>query len=285
MKRFVVSETQSGVRLDALLAEILSKYSRSSWQTMIASGHVRVNDVVKKSKYSVKEGDILNVIPFDDEKMELQLPVIYEDHDVLVINKPHGLLVHPRGELQTEPSVTSLIEDKLQSPDGLRPGIVHRLDRDTSGLMIIAKNDETKSYLMKQFQNRSVKKEYLAVIAGHPADESAVLKWPIARNQSRPSTFRVDPGGKVAVTHMKLIERRQDTSLVVLTPQTGRTHQLRVHMTHYGHPIVGDRVYGKVRAPQGRLMLHAWKLNLAIRHNEYREFEAPIPEGFDYVEA
>lgn len=280
MTEFTVEDSYKGKRLDAVLAETQPQYSRANWQKLIAGGHVYVDGVIKKAKHVLHGGE---VIAFNDtsEHVYVDVPIIYEDENVIVINKPHGLLVHPRSELKTEPTVVDMVSDRISSQKGVRPGIVHRLDRDTSGVMIIAKNDKTKKYIMKQFENRTAKKQYVAIVAGQVPDETAAFEWPIARNTVTPSRFVVDPKGKYARTHMERLIVTDDTTAVILRPETGRTHQLRVHMKHYGYPIIGDRVYGKVLGQQGRLMLHAWKLKLAIAHNDYKEFEAPLPEGFE----
>lgn len=279
MSEFKVKESQQGKRLDAVLAEEQPQYSRANWQKLIAGGHVHVDGVIRKAKHVLNGGETVRFNDVSDH-VNVDLPTLYEDDNVIVINKPHGLLVHPRSELKTEPTVVDMVSHKLEKDEGVRPGIVHRLDRDTSGVMVIAKNAKTKKYIMKQFENRTAKKQYVAVVAGRVPDTEADFEWPIARSRSKPATFIVDSSGKTAHTHMERLVTKDGASAVLLSPSTGRTHQLRVHMKKYGYPIIGDRVYGKVLAPQGRLMLHAWKLELAIAHNEHHKFEAPLPAGF-----
>ncbi|MBP6041477.1 RluA family pseudouridine synthase [Candidatus Saccharibacteria bacterium] len=269
---FIVDEEQVGVRLDQILADTLESRSRSQWQKLIASEQVFVDGEVAKSRYKVRLGDAITAVDIQVAKEEYELPIIYEDDDVVVVNKPIGLLVHAKDARNQENTVVDMLRDKLPKDDSNRPGVVHRLDRDTSGVMILAKNAETKTYLQKQFQNRSVNKTYLALVPGMIKETAGVIKWPIERNPKHPSIFRVGKNGKPSETKYSVIGTEGGNSLVRLEPKTGRTHQLRVHMAHFGHPIIGDRFYKGETA--GRMMLHAAKLEISIAHNKRMTFEA-----------
>lgn len=268
------------MRLDAYMAQYWPETSRSVWQKYIAAGYVKVNDeVVTSVKKSLSEDDIVTYsIPATPDFSSNTLPVVYEDDNVIVINKPIGVLSHSKGALNDEFTVAEFFRPlTTYHSDTNRPGIIHRLDRDTSGIMMGARNDATASMLQKQFSNRKVKKTYYAVVDGVPKAEEAVIDLPIARHPTAPSTFRVHTGGKTAQTAYKVIASDGKHSLVRLQPHTGRTHQLRVHMAYLGTPIHGDRVYGKAA---DRLYLHAASLEITIPEGQRKIFEAAVPEEF-----
>lgn len=264
------------MRLDARLTELYSEYNRSKLQQFIKAGAVQVNGkVIKKPSYPVEEDD---VVIFDEperpdftaERTELLNDVIYRDNNVLVINKPTGVLVHAKGGIISEYTVEDLVrelynqDEAAAAPQNNRLGIVHRLDRATSGVIICALNNTTASKLSRQFAERKTKKTYLAVTEKTPKDLEARINLPIGRNLSRPSTFKVDAKGKTAITSYRVLKTFDDgKALVELHPHTGRTHQLRVHLNYIGCQIVGDPVYGTAK-PGERLMLHAWKLEITI---------------------
>ena len=254
--------------------------SRSLWQKYIKAGRVSVNQrPVMAPKFEVDETDEIAVKLPEQEQTSTELPVLYEDDDVMVVNKPSGLLTHAKGGLSTEPTVAEIIRPKTSfASDTNRPGIVHRLDRDTSGILIIAKTADAAAHLQRQFAQRTTKKTYLAVTDGVPKLAAAKIDLPIGRNPAAPSTFRVDPNGKPAQTTYRVLEATDAQALVELKPTTGRTHQLRVHMAYLNTPILGDRVYGKPNA--SRLMLHAHKLEITLPSGEQKTFEAAIPEEF-----
>lgn len=254
--------------------------SRSLWQKYIKAGYISVNQrVVTTPKFEVDETDEIAVKLPEQEQASAELPILYEDDDVIVVNKPSGLLTHAKGGLSTEPTVAEIIRPQtLFASDTDRPGIVHRLDRDTSGVLIIAKTAEAAAHLQQQFAQRTTKKTYLAVTDGVPKLAAAKIDLPIGRNPSAPSTFRVDPNGKPAQTTYRVLAATDTRALIELKPTTGRTHQLRVHMAHLNTPILGDRVYGKPNA--SRLMLHAHQLEITLPSGERRTFEAAIPEEF-----
>ena len=254
--------------------------SRSLWQKYIKAGYVSVNQrVVTAPKFEIDETDEIVVKLPEQEQASAELPVLYEDDDVMVVNKPSGLLTHAKGGLSTEPTVAEIIRPKISfASDTDRPGIVHRLDRDTSGILIIAKTAEAAAHLQQQFAQRTTKKTYLAVTDGVPKLAAAKIDLPIGRNPSAPSTFRVDPNGKPAQTTYRVLAAADNQALIELKPTTGRTHQLRVHMAHLNTPILGDRVYGKPNA--SRLMLHAHRLEITLPSGERKTFEAAVPKEF-----
>ncbi len=269
------------MRLDAYMAEYWPEYSRSTWQKYIEMGVVEVNgEIVTSVRYKLGEDDevtiqMLPVASFDEET----LPVVYEDEHVVVINKPAGVLTHAKGALTEEFSVAEFVRPKMTEPDETnRPGIVHRLDRATSGIIIAAKDNKTKRLLQKQFQDRKAHKTYIAVVKGTPKHPEAKIDLPIGRNPKAPSSFRVDAKGKPAVTTYKTLASNGTYSVIELKPETGRTHQLRVHLAYIGCPIVGDTLYNGSKSPIGRMCLHAKELEITIPVSQRKTFEAPLPD-------
>lgn len=274
--------TTEKVRLDIELTKRYPNFTRSTIQKYIKAGYVQVNgEVIEKAKFDVTENDDLALVPpAKTDFSDLELPVIYMDDNVIVVNKPAGVLTHSKGALNDEFTVADFF--RRYTTNGLetsRPGIVHRLDRDTSGVIIGARNDETAVLLKKQFADRTTKKHYTAVIDGIPKLEEAMIDLPIGRNPSTPSMFRVDPSGKEALTKYEIVAMNEKQSLVELHPKTGRTHQLRVHLAYINTPIAGDRIYGSTKTAE-RLMLHAHKLELTIPTSTRKTFEAPVPKVF-----
>ncbi|MEI6228644.1 MAG: RluA family pseudouridine synthase [Candidatus Saccharibacteria bacterium] len=273
----VISEKH---RLDSELANRYPANSRSTWQKYIKSGFVSVNGtVITSSKYDVADIDQIAInIPETADHSADELPIIYIDDNVVVVNKPVGVLSHAKGVINEEFTVADFFRRySSYNADTNRPGIIHRLDRDTSGVMIGARNAETAELLQKQFADRRTKKTYYAVLDGVPKLGKANIDLPIGRNPSAPSTFRVDSKGKSAVTKYEVIASNDKHSLVKLQPQTGRTHQLRVHMKYIGTPIRGDKVYGKAA---DRLYLHAFSLEITIPSGNRTTFTAPVPAEF-----
>ena len=276
---FKISPTK--VRLDIYLStKFDTTISRSLWQKYVKAGYVSVNNKVATTpKFEVDETDEIALNLPEKEQADVDLPILYEDDDVIVVNKPSGLLTHAKGGLSDEPTVAEIIRPKTSfATDTDRPGIVHRLDRDTSGLLIIAKNPESAAHLQRQFAERTAKKTYIAITDGKPKLNAAKIDLPIGRNPSAPSTFRIDPNGKPAQTTYHVLTENDTQSLVELKPTTGRTHQLRVHLAHLNAPILGDRVYGK--SSDCRMMLHAQKLEITLPSGERKVFEATIPDEF-----
>ena len=273
------------MRLDAYLVKKHPEFSRSVLQKFIKAGRVIVDGkVVLEPKHNVSSKNVVTSNFELPTSNFVDLPIIYEDENVIVINKPAGVLTHSKGALNEEFTVSDFILSRSPSnhitiQPSNRHGIVHRLDRGTSGVIIGAKNEETLKFLQKQFGNRKVKKTYLALVGKTPKQDEFIIDLPIARNPKKPSTFRVDAKGKSAITNVKVIEKFDDGSaLLELRPLTGRTHQLRVHLAHIGSPIVGDIVYGK---PADRMYLHAKSLETTLPGGERKNFTADTPKEFD----
>lgn len=269
------------MRLDAHVAAVQPERSRSTWKKLIEAGHISVNGTVQTiPKYDVKPNDVIEVdTPALPDHSSSSLPVIYEDENVIVIDKPLGILTHSKGAMNDEFTVAEFVRAKTTyKQETNRPGIVHRLDRATSGVIICVKNDETASSLSKQFTDRTVKKQYVAVTSGIPKQPEAVIDLPIGRNPNAPSTFRVDASGKPAETYYTVTHHSARRALVTLNPKTGRTHQLRVHLAYINTPILGDIVYGTEKAD--RMYLHANTIELTLPGGKRMVFESPIPTDF-----
>ena len=268
------------VRLDAFLAGTFdTSRSRSLWQKYVKSGAVQVNgQVVTSPKTEIETTDEITVELPEQTADATDIPVLYEDEDIVVINKPAGVLTHAKGGISQEHAVADMLQPLTTfASDTNRAGIVHRLDRETSGVLVGARTPAAAEFLQKQFAQRTTKKTYIAIVEGVPKHTEALIDLPIGRSPAKPSTFRVDHKGKSAQTTYYVLDVQNDKSLVKLQPKTGRTHQLRVHMAHIGHPIVGDIVYGKSAQ---RMFLHAYQLELTAPNGERMTFTAPIPEEF-----
>lgn len=271
------------MRLDQYVAQYWPEYSRSVWQKYIEAGYVQVNGVVESSpKKLLGEDDEVTVhVPETMDYSTQELPVIYEDADVVVINKPSGVLTHSKGAVNEEFTVADFVRSKMTEPeDTNRPGIVHRLDRATSGVIIAAKHPAAKHHLQKQFQDRKAKKEYIAITRGIPKHLKATIDLPIERNPKEPSKFRVGASGKSAHTEYKVLAHNDRFSVISLKPTTGRTHQLRVHLEYLGTPIAGDDVYGGGKSQIGRLALHARSLEITLPGGQRQTFVAELPADF-----
>lgn len=269
-------------RLDSELAKRYPDISRSTWQKYIKAGYVSVDGkVIDQPKADITDIDNVAInMPDKPDFTDDKLPIIYIDDNIIVVNKPIGVLSHSKGAMNDEFTVADFFRSyTTYSLDTNRPGIIHRLDRDTSGVMIGARNAETATLLQKQFADRKTKKTYLAIVEGVPNLTKANIDLPIGRNPSKPSTFRVGTNGKNALTKFEVLSSSSDEkcSLVKLQPKTGRTHQLRVHMQYIKNPILGDKVYGSQAT---RLFLHALSLEITIPGGERKTFAAPIPESF-----
>lgn len=291
-----VTEGAAGKRLDIFLAGVIPELTRSQAKKLIREGLVKVDGQVVRPKYLVKPGQKIAVIIPPPEKVELvpeEVPfeIIYEDEDLAVINKPPGIVVHPAAG-HTKGTLVHGLLNKLKGLSGiggeLRPGIVHRLDKDTSGLLVVAKNDLAHRALIKQFKAREVKKIYLALVHGVPRKREGQIDLPIGRHpvhRKKMSTkARVS---REAITLWRVIKTFKKAALIEARPLTGRTHQIRVHLAAIGHPIIGDPLYGGQR-PQGpktpRQMLHAFQLSLTHpRSGKRLEFQAELPKDFKEV--
>ncbi len=301
---------RSDVRLDRYLADEVEILSRTKAQSNIRAHHVLVDGTPAKPSLRLTGGELIQIDLQEDRELDLEpeemdLDILYEDSDLIAINKPAGMVVHPGAGNLTGTLVNGLIYhfDELSKEYGsLRPGIVHRLDKDTSGVLLIAKNDPTHMNLSRQFANREVSKVYLALVWGSPSDEEGVIVGSLKRDPTDRKKFTVGEGGRVAETHYSIVESFEDLTLVELRPKTGRTHQLRVHMKHIGNPIFSDETYGgglsrsRGFPPQkrkkfttlhnliSRQALHA--LSIGFIHpgtGERMELIAPIPDDFRTV--
>jgi len=284
-------EISGAERLDQHVVSLLPLLSRSFATKLIADGKATVNGkVVTKGGTKIRYGDIVKIDYSPQEFVipEIDLPVLYEDDDCVVIIKPIGLLTHSKGAFNPEASVATWLHNRLgpelrkidagERKPNTRAGIVHRLDRATSGVMICAKTPQALAWLQKQFSQRKTKKAYTAIISGHLKEPHAIIDMPIERNPRKPQAFRAAPGGKSAQTEYFVEKESEHLSLLLLKPTTGRTHQLRVHLSHLKHPIVGDTLYGGL--PADRLYLHALSLELTLPTRERKVFEAPLPPEF-----
>jgi 23S rRNA pseudouridine1911/1915/1917 synthase len=285
MQEFKAGAKDAGLRLDVFVAKNYPQFARAALSILFDKKIVLVNSEVTKAGYKLKTGDKISL---DDSRLfkkpqEIELPIIYEDENVTVIDKPAGVLTHGKGSISSEATVATFIEPLINPLEllGNRAGIVHRLDRATSGVIITAKNSSTMSFLQKQFSMRKTKKTYIAIVEGWPDPESALIDAPIGRNPKKPQTFRVDAGGKPAQTEYKTLKKLElnnsKFTVLELKPATGRTHQLRVHLAYIKHPIVGDRVYGKAA---DKMYLHARSLEITLPGGVRKVFKSPLPQVF-----
>ncbi|ARJ23461.1 RluA family pseudouridine synthase [Bacillus sp. ISL-8] len=286
-----VAEEQKSERIDKFVAEINSEWSRSQVQQWIKDAVVTVNGKSVKVNYKVKENDEITVTIPDPEELDIQpedmkLEVYYEDADVLVVNKPRGMVVHPAPGHTKGTLVNGLMHHctDLSGINGvMRPGIVHRIDKDTSGLLMVAKNDMAHESLVNQLVAKTVTRRYKAIVHGVIPHDKGTIDAPIGRDKKERQSMTVDENGKNAVTHFQVLERFKDFTLVECRLETGRTHQIRVHMKYIGYPLAGDPKYG----PKKTLDMNGQALHAGIlgfdhpRTGEYIEFEAPIPEVFE----
>ncbi len=288
---FIVSENDAKLRLDHFLAKRLPQYSRSRLQQLIRNGFVRLNGASTRPRQIVRAGDKIDVRESPVEQIEtrpqrIPLDILFEDDDLIVINKPAGLIVHP-GAGQREHTLVNALLSHCTTLSGIggkeRPGIVHRLDKETSGCLVVAKNDLAHRELSRQFADRTVEKIYLALVAGKlrkPAGvmEERIGRHPVHRQRMSVTTKR----GRTAKTEYRVVRSNEEASLIECRLHSGRTHQVRVHLHHLGHPVLGDKVYGaRLVKNFPRQMLHAWKL--AFRHpqtGEWKQFQASVPDDF-----
>ena len=254
MKEIKANKDVANLRLDKALTILLEDVSRSKIQSHLENGLILVNGKVEKSSYKLAEGDVISIQDFPNEISDLNpedipLDIVYEDDDVMVVNKPKGLVVHPGAgnEEHTLANALKFHSENLSSLNGeFRPGIVHRIDKDTAGLLIVAKNDAAHAYLSNQLMDHTLGRKYYALVLGVIPENEGKIIAPIGRDQKFRQKMAVDLlRGKEAETNFKVIERFRETTLVECALKTGRTHQIRVHMTYIGHPVIGDPVYGK----------------------------------------
>lgn len=285
----IMIEDENG-RIDKQLSEKLVDYSRSQIQMWLKKNYVQVNDEIVKANYKVQKGDVVLIHIPEPETLallpeNLPLEIVYEDQDVAVINKPQGMVVHPSAGHPNGTLVNALLFhlDHLSSINGvIRPGIVHRIDKDTSGLLMIAKNDQAHESLAKQLKEKTSLRKYIALVHGVIPHEKGVIRAPIGRSTVDRKMQAVVDTGKDAVTHFQVLTRYDGYTLIELQLETGRTHQIRVHMQYIGYPLVGDPVYGPKKTLKGHgQFLHAKLLGFTHpRTGEKMVFEAPLPEIF-----
>lgn len=284
-----------GVRLDKAIADIDTDISRMTVQKLIEENKVLVNGKQEKASYKVKNGDkiSLEIEPPKESKLkpeEIPLDVIYEDNDIIIINKAKGMVVHP-GNGNPDGTLANAImarcKESLSGIGGeIRPGIVHRIDKDTSGIIIVAKNDKAHLNISEQIKEHKTTKTYLALVRGRVKENEATIDMPIARSKKDRKKMAVDKEGKKAVTHFKVLKRYAENTLLELVIETGRTHQIRVHLSEIGYPIVGDYTYsnGKNKFGVEGQMLHAYKIK--FKHpttNKEVEFQAELPQYFKEI--
>lgn len=285
-------EEDSAGRLDNYISNIIVDKSRTYINKLIKDKLVLVNGKIAKPSYIVKLGDLIQINLPKEKSIELMaenipLDIVFEDEDILIVNKPKGILVHPTGKDMKGTLANGLLyynKSIANVGEALRPGIVHRLDKDTSGILIIAKNQKSYNELIKQFKAREVKREYIALVHGQLSIKEATINAPIGRDPSNRTKMTVIyENSKEAITDYRVLEEFRNYSLLELSLQTGRTHQIRVHMAHLGHPVVGDRVYSNKNDEfnLNSQLLHAKKIGfLHPRSKNYLEFEANLPKDF-----
>ena len=278
-----ISDEDGVVRVDKHLANVFSEYSRAALAKLFVMNLIKLNGEPIQPGHKLRPGTTIeyDLGPLQEKPEVIALPIIFEDKDVIVINKPTGIISHARGRFWQEASVASFIRDRISGMDGERGGIVHRLDRATSGVMICAKNEITLKFLQKQFSDRKVQKTYIAVVEGKPKNDVAIIDAPLTRDLKAPRQFKVSPDGKQSQTSYKVLKQSDKYSTLELKPKTGRTHQLRVHLQYIGNPIVGDELYSKHE--YNRLLLHAYSLEISMPDGELKTFKADIPKEFKEI--
>jgi 23S rRNA pseudouridine1911/1915/1917 synthase len=287
----IVAKTGAGMRIDRYLAGELRQFSRTRLQQLICDGFVTLNGKTGRPSDRVRTGDCVNLWEPPPEKIAnepeaIPLDILFEDKDLLVLNKPAGLVVHP-GAGHPEHTLVNALLSHCPNLSGIggkeRPGIVHRLDKDTSGCLVVAKNDEVHRGLSSQFAARTVEKVYLALVSGKLRKSTGTIEEKIARHPvHRQRMAAISARGRAAKTEYRVVVSGKDASLIECQLHSGRTHQIRVHLRHLGHPVLGDKLYGPKFAKNfPRQMLHGWKLG--FQHpctGDWRSFEAPLPEDF-----
>lgn len=291
---FAAEKEDAGMRIDLFLAENMENLSRSGIQKLMEEGHIRLNGGAVKANYKLREKDLMEVEIPEAKEVEIlpediSLDILYEDADVIVVNKPQGMVVHPAPGHMSGTLVNALLFHCGEELSGIngekRPGIVHRIDKDTSGVLMIAKNDVAHRSLAAQLAEHSITRKYNAIVYNGFQEEEGTVDQPIGRNPQDRRKMAVTPKhSRHAVTHYRVLERMEKFTLIEAQLETGRTHQIRVHMTYIGHPLLGDPVYGPKKQPfqmEGQA-LHARVLGfLHPKTGEYLEFEAPLPPYFE----
>ena len=296
LQKFIIDYNDDGKRIDLFLSEIMSDISRSKIQSQIKKGTILVNNKAVKPSYTLSENDIITCSDFETElnyipPQNIPLDIIYEDENMLVVNKPSGMLTHPTTTEKENTLVNALkfkYGENLSDINGdFRRGILHRLDRNTSGLLMVAKNNPTHEFLANQIKEKTAIRKYLAVVKG-VIDEDLILDYPIGRHKTQPQKMDVvfDEKGKPSLTELKILEKFKEATFVELTLKTGRTHQIRVHLSHIGHPVYNDTLYGfgKAKIKTEEQVLEAYKLKFTKPFsNEIIELEVPMDEKLTRV--
>ena len=295
IKKYTVKKEQANIRLDKVVSLLDKELSRMEVQRLIEEGDILVTDKREKPSYKVKEGDLITVKRKPPKEIEMKaqeipIEVIYEDDDIIVVNKPKGMVVHPAvGNLDgtLANAIMAICKDSLSGIGGqIRPGIIHRLDKDTSGILIVAKNDQAHIDISNQIKNRETCKIYIALVRGEVKENEATIDMPIGRSTKDRKKMAVTKKGKEAVTHFKVIKRYKGYTLLEIKIDTGRTHQIRVHLAEIGYPIVGDMVYSNGKNPFGITgqCLHAKSIEFVHpRTKEKMHLEAPLPKYFEEI--
>mgnify|MGYP005787453329 FL=1 len=295
MEKYIVKSDEQGKRLDTYISSQNEKITRTSAQRLIEQGNILVNGKKQKVAYKIAENDVITVEHEEPKQIELKaqkipIEIIYEDEDIIVVNKPKGMVVHPANGNPDGTLVNAIMDickDSLSGIGGeIRPGIVHRLDKDTSGLLIVAKNDMAHVKMSEQIKNHEVKKTYIALVRGVIKENEATIDMPIGRSRTDRKKMTVAKDGKNAVTHIKVLKRYDKYTLLEINIETGRTHQIRVHLSHIGYPIIGDYIYsnGKNEFGVEGQCLHA--KSLEFKHpitKKEMKLEAPLPEYFQDI--
>lgn len=290
---FVIKEEDVEKRLDKFLSGNCLDLSRTFIQKLITEQNIKVNNKQVKSGYKLKENDKISVVAIHELPLEqlkirpekIKLDIAFEDKDLIVINKPQGMVTHPASSIYKGTLVNALLyhcKDSLSGINGVtRPGIVHRLDKDTSGLIIVCKNDKSHNDIAKQIQERKLKRHYLAIVHGVVKYDRGTINKPIGRHKIHRTKMAIVQGGRSAITHWKILKKLEKYTFLECTLETGRTHQIRVHMLSIGHPIVGDSVYSKKNDEIEYMLLHAYKL--IFTHPKTKKevhLETDIPKRF-----
>jgi len=274
-----------GIRLDKYLTQVLPQFSRAYLQRLIVEGRVLVNGQRTKTNQKLKKGDRitteLSPLPGYPLAEPIPLTIIYEDGDILIIDKPAGLTVHPAPGHPTHTLVNAVLAHcpgLAMNNETMRPGIVHRLDKDTSGLIVVAKNNFAREYLATQFKRRTVSKGYLVLVKGKLSPERGIIEAPIGRDPHSRRKMAIVEGGKEATTQYQVQKHLDDYTLIEVTPMTGRTHQIRIHLSAIGYPVIGDPIYGIKAAQLNRQFIHAYRLGFRLPSTkQHQEFTSPLP--------
>lgn len=293
-KQYIVDENHHDLRVDKVLTGIFPDESRSQIQKWLRNEHVKANNRLVKANYKCQKDDVINIYVPKPQQVEIEsedipLDVIYEDEDLIVILKPRGMIIHPTQDQTNGTLVNALLNhskllSKIGGPE--RPGIVHRLDKDTTGLLVVAKNDETHLDLVKQFKNKQVERIYEAIVHGVIPHENGVIDAPIGRNPKSRLLMDVVDNGKEAITHFQVLERYESYTYIICKLETGRMHQIRVHMNYIGHPLVGDPKYAEHQNTFKHEGQALYAKKLCFTHpktDEYLVFEVNKPDYFQHI--